>query len=243
MMKFYHILNGDALKEQFLPEIDGEKIVLKECLMEGPVKASDMNEFYQIRAKFISENYEVPNNEYFEGTVTELEKLRNIEVGSEVNLWFEDDLFCQVNLWFTISQLSKKDLKLFMVRPNQHNQYGFGGFDVEGLLELYENRTSIDHSASLTPLWDNYVENNLKALDRLSQDLSSKYPFIKTVVKAHLERQPTANSPGRPIETLIQIKEELKTEKFGPIFQEFCKREAIYGYGDLQVRKLLDQIS
>ena len=36
----YHILNGDALKEQ-LPTLSGEVIVFRECLVEGPVKAAD----------------------------------------------------------------------------------------------------------------------------------------------------------------------------------------------------------
>ena len=76
-----------------------------------------------------------------------------------------------------------------------------------------------------------------------AKKLSDQFPFIEVAVDAHLERQPTTDSPGRPIESLIQIKKELNTDKFGPIFQEFCKREAIYGFGDLQVKKLLDQVN
>jgi hypothetical protein len=34
--------------------------------------------------------------------------------------------------------------------------------------------------------------------------------------------------------------DELGTTDFGLIFKEFNKREAIYGFGDLQVKRLLD---
>ncbi len=36
--------------------------------------------------------------------------------------------------------------------------------------------------------------------------------------------------------------EGLQTQNFGLIFREFCKREGIYGFGDLQVKRLLEEI-
>jgi len=35
---------------------------------------------------------------------------------------------------------------------------------------------------------------------------------------------------------------ELETQDFGPVFREFTKRESIYGYGDLQVKRLFDEL-
>jgi hypothetical protein len=29
---------------------------------------------------------------------------------------------------------------------------------------------------------------------------------------------------------------------FGTVFQEFCKRESIYGFGDLQVKRIFDEV-
>jgi len=59
------------------------------------------------------------------------------------------------------------------------------------------------------------------------------YPFILPATKAHVERKPTNENAGRPIQSLITIMKELETEEFGPIFREFNKRESIYGFGDL----------
>ena len=77
---------------------------------------------------------------------------------------------------------------------------------------------------------------------KTARELENKYPFILPAVEAHLERTPRDGSLGRPSQSLIQIMEELKTDQFGLIFQEFCKRESIYGFGDLQVKRLLNEI-
>jgi hypothetical protein len=50
------------------------------------------------------------------------------------------------------------------------------------------------------------------------------------------------------MESLKAIIAEWETEnnespKFGTVFQEFCRREAIYGYGDLQVLRMVEKLS
>jgi len=47
---------------------------------------------------------------------------------------------------------------------------------------------------------------------------------------------------GRPSQSLIRIINELNTVEFEPIFREFSKREDIYGFGDLQVKRLFNEI-
>lgn len=43
MTKQYHILNGTALKEQFPKQIPGERIIAKECMVDGSVNGNDEN--------------------------------------------------------------------------------------------------------------------------------------------------------------------------------------------------------
>ena len=45
------------------------------------------------------------------------------------------------------------------------------------------------------------------------------------------------------LKSLKQIISELKTHEFDPVFKEFCQREAIYGLGDLQVKRMFDKIT
>lgn len=57
--KQVRILNGDALKELFPKNMDGEIIVARECLMVGNLEGEDLAEFFKNRARFIVENYAV----------------------------------------------------------------------------------------------------------------------------------------------------------------------------------------
>ena len=243
-MTQYHILNGDALKSQFPPSIIGEVIVARECFVEGDVKGENLEELYATRAKFIGLNYDASPEEYHEKVVLEFRKIQNIESEAEINLWFEDDLFCQVNLWFVLNLLqeSEKDNPIFLVRPKVHTRYGFGGLNTEELISIYKNRISLRDISTLATLWKFYQGDNVEELLLKAESLSDSYPFILDATKAHIDRIPKEGYLGRPTETLKKIMKELGSEDFGPIFQAFCERESIYGFGDSQVKRLLDAI-
>jgi len=241
----YHILNGDSLKQQFPERIQGEVIVVRECLVDGNVKGNDLDELFASRAKFLSQSYGGTEQDYYDKAVPEFKKIQNITDDVDINLWFEEDLFCQVNFWFTINLLSKseKNNSIYLIKPEKHNQYGFGGLDESQLVSIYENRLLLTELDRLADLWKLYQKNDLEQLLKTTKQLESKYPFILTAVKAHIERIPTEGSLGRPSQSLIQIMKELKTEEFGTVFREFNKRENIYGFGDLQVKRLIDLLN
>ncbi len=241
----YHILNGDSLKQQFPESIKGEIIVAREYLVDGNVNGNSLDELFKNRAQFISQNYEGFNEQdYFKKSVPEFNKIQNIKNDADVNLWFEDDLFCQVNFWFILHLLNqeKKNNPIFLVRPKKHSQYAFGALNKSELLSIYENKLLLTELNKLDKLWEFYQKNDLKQLLKIAGILEPKYPFILAAVKAHINRIPVDGNLGQPTESLIQIMKELKTEEFGPVFIEFNKRESIYGYGDVQVKKLLDEI-
>jgi len=245
MTNQYHILNGDSLREQFPKNIQGEIIVAKECLVDGSVKGNNLIDFFRTRAKFISTNYDgYEEQDYFENAVPEFQKMQNIPDNTDINLWFEDDLFCQVNFWFIINLLSKshQNNQFFLIRPKLHDQYGFGGLNQLELISIYKNRLALTEFDTLTKLWKSYQINDTEKLINTANELKELFPFILSAVRAHIARIPTKNNPGRPVQSLMKIMNELKTEEFGPVFREFNKRENIYGFGDLQVKRLFDEI-
>ncbi len=247
MISQYHILNGDALKAQFPGNISGILIVARECLVDGPVDGSTLRELYTTRAKFLEANYGgLSKQKYSENSESEFIKVQNIPAGAEINLWFEDDLFCQVNLWFMINLLhsSNGSNAVFLVRPKEQNQYGFGGLNQDELNALYNNRIVLNDIDKLANFWIFYQQGNTGELLEAATELIGLYPFLLPAVKAHIERLPSNDDlMGRPKQSLLRIMTELKTRKFDDIFQEFSKRESIYGFGDLQVKRLLDELS
>ena len=243
--KQYHILNGDALREQFPENLTGEVIIARECLVDGDVIGSDLDTLFRTRAQFISNNYDGYSvQDYFKETVPEFLKIQRIPANADINLWFEDDLFCQVNFWFVAHLLSKTagDNQVFLVRPKAHNQYGFGALSKTELISSYDNRLALVDLNKIASLWTSYQNDDTGELIKRAQELEDIYPFILPAVEAHIERISKDGNMGRPTQALITIIKELKTEEFAPVFREFSLRESIYGFGDLQVKRLFDAI-
>lgn len=247
MKNEYHILNGDCLKEQFPNSIIGKKIIARLCLVDGNVKAETLNELFKIRAKFISKNYsDYTEQDYFAKTVTEIEKIQNISDNTEINLWFEDDLFCQVNFWFVINLLfeSSKSQSIFLVRPKENSEYSFGRMNKDELVKAFKNKVKIEpfELNELRKIWKLYQQDNCTEMFEIAKKINVKFPFLIPAIQAHKDRIPINGNLGRPKQSLIQIMDDLKTESFGKVFVEFCKREGIYGFGDLQVKRMYDEI-
>ena len=236
-----HILNGDALAEVFPDDLSGRRIVFREALVEGPAEARPLWEYYDARSEFLSftyGQYDIP--EYRSHVIPEIEKLRNLNNGESLNLWFEDDLFCQVNFWYLVYQFADRDLHL--VRPTAPIEYGFGGMNQEDLVNGFLQRIHLDEEMKdqLSCLWPAYASFDFAQLRRISVGLSEGLEFIRPVILAHIERQPDGDSPGRLIRRLKEIIQELGTDQFGPVFREFSRSEAVYGLGDLQVKRLFE---
>ncbi len=241
MILQYHILNGDALKAQFPTTLSGEQIVLRECLVDGAVEGDTLKELLATRATFISQNYEgITEAEYFEKTHSEFQKIINISPNSEVNLWFEEDLFCQVNFWFTIHLLQQHipSTPIYLVKPNPPNQYSFGYLNKEELVGLYQRRQLLQQKEAIASLWTYYQKSKTEQMLEVAEALAKEYPFLVPAVKAHIDRIPKEGQLGRPSQLVLQIMEDLGTEEFGPVFSAFSKQAPIYGFGDTQVKRL-----
>lgn len=244
-MATYHVLNGDSLKEQFPERLAGEIIVARECLVDGPVDADDLEELFAQRAKFMASDYRACSEaEYYSGAVVEFAKVKNIPPGSTVHLWFEDDLFCQVNFWFVAYLLFHftERIELYLVRPEVHTPYGFGGLSTLELEAAFDTRISIADLEQLAQLWRLYSSGDLDTLLVVAKQMQSSHPFILRAVEAHVARMPAGNHKGRPAESLMAIMEDLQTRDFASVFREFNQREPIYGFGDLQVKRIYDQL-
>lgn len=243
----FHILNGDSLKLQFPKNIEGKIIVARECLVDGPVSGTTFDDLFSTRSKFISQSFsDFSEKEYDKKSISEFRQMQQIPENAEINLWFEDDLFCQVNLWFVLHLLNEnqKKYQLALIRPNKGNEYSFGHMSNNELLEAYKNRTNISKFdfLKLATLWKLYQINSIEEMMDIAKEIKINYPFLSPAIHAHYQRIPKNNFPGKPVQTIIEIIDELKTTEFIPVFKEFCKREAIYGFGDQQVKSMLDKL-
>lgn len=244
----YHILNGDSLAVTFpQAEIPGEIIVVREALIDGDLSGHSLQDFWQARAKYIG----IPGDEYSNKVAAEFEKIIYAPEGSEFNLWFEYDLFCQVNMWFVLSLINRLqgDKKVFAVYTTYLNKEDKNFWNGYGPAEAGDIAFCFDHKIELNKrdlqygadLWNAYKINDLEKLKGLSTIQSPAFPYIREVVEAHLERFPKDGEKGRPEKVVADITTNISTD-FNKVFHEFWKRESIYGFGDVQVKKIYDEI-
>lgn len=241
-----HILNGDALMDRMEAAGFDNLIVCREALIDGPVEALDIDEFWKKRAGFIEDSIDEDRGIYFEYVVTEFEKLQAISPGTEINLWFGDDLFCQANLWFIINYLEQHGLagslyRIFpLIKSEEERWNEFGNLEPQELRASYENRVALTRGdvALAENLWNAYAANNLKTLRSLSATPTNAFQELEKVVQAHIDRFPQPGELGRPQRVLKEIMDSGITD-FNKLYPAFFHREGIYGFGDLQVKTIL----
>lgn len=238
-----HVLPGDALAEDFRKNgIDGTVIVCRECLVEGEVRAENLEDFWHLRAGFIAESYGEEREKYFSGVRGEFENLQKLaEKDSEINLWFEYELFCQANMWFCLSLLSESAAKIYRVAPVVRDGgdiwKGFGNLSAADLEKCYAERVlfSEEEKQLGAALWKAFQNSDYDALERLSASESKCFPYLKEVCRAEIEKS------TRPQKILEDIIANGKTD-FAEIFPEFSAAAGVYGFGDSQVKRILAEI-
>lgn len=248
-MTTYHVLNGDCLAGQLKQtKINQDFIVCRECLVDGHLSANTIADFWKTRADYLADTYGVSNEEYFSKTVRELEKLTNLPDNSEVCLWFENDLFCQANMWFVLSILANyPKLKIFRIFPIIENLAdtwkGFGMATPQTLEQAYHSKIQFSSQdiGLGKKIWTAYQNNNLEELKVLSINNSTCFESLEEVCQAHIDRFPIDKTLGRPEEVVKEII-DTKSKEFDVVFAEFSKIVGIYGFGDMQVKKIYDRL-
>lgn len=235
-----HILAGDALAADFREtKIDGEVIVCRECLIDGPVGAEPAEIFWRTRAKYLAEKYGEKENYHFENSRAEFEKIAGLSPDAEIYLWFEYELFCQVNMWFVLSLLAAKQANICRVFPSVRKENdkwkGFGSLTETELKKCFADRVkfSADDIQLGRKLWEAYRNEDLEKLKILSTARAKCFPYLKDVCEAEIERK----RDQRPEKTLRKIAGRGVTDP-KQVFEQFVIEEGVYGFGDLQVKAM-----
>jgi hypothetical protein len=237
-----HVLPGDSLVERFTKlELEGEPIVCRECLTDGELPAGSLEEFWDVRKNYLAAGDPSAENFYENKVRAEFERLLAEASGGEINLWFEYELFCQVNLWFCLWLLQEKSADLFVVYPviKDRNDVwnGFAFLDESDLRESFEQRRKLELNDVVlgARLFEAFRDRDFEKLESLGKTESRAFPKLKEVTEA------AAAIETRPKETLRAIIEGGETD-FGEVFRRFSETEKVYGFGDRQVKKIFDEL-
>jgi len=247
MTNTIHVLNGDAIIPIFRKsEIKGEVVIWREMFCEGPIVeqvASD--DFWKNRYAFFENKFGVDKLEYFDKTIKEILPLRDLAIYHEVVLWFEYDLFCQVNLIAVCSfllQNYRKDVTYYLVCTGKVkgklNWNSLSDFSSDEYIVLYKNRVKLTKNNLLfaEQAWKLYVQNNYKDLADFNFNKAGKFNYLQGAINQHLKRFSQENGLNEIENKILQIvaSEELTSEKIVQKLLFWQNKNTVYGFGDLQ---------
>jgi len=236
----YLMLPGDAQVGAFKNSgIDGELLVCRECLIEGDVSGETLDEFFINRSAFINEAFGDDPANYNAGVASQFRQLKELSIRDEINLWYEYELFCAANLWFCLSLLANTEAAVYRVEPiyrtMEDRWEGFGGATGDDMRRCFDSRirlTEEDVELGLR-LWNAFRSNDSTELMRLSDEVSPAFPYLNELCEAAAVRD------SEPKRIADEIRQE-GSENFADIFAAFRRRAGIYGFGDSQLKRVLE---
>lgn len=200
-----HITNGDSTAGSLRHSgLGGDVLPWRDVLHEGPVPASlSLDELRPIRARFIVEVGMGSADDVLADFAERDATLTRFREHDEVLLWFEHDLYDQLQLiqlldYFSQQNLGSTHLSLICINafPGIKPFFGLGQLTPEQLASLYPVRQPI--SPAMLRLghdaWDAFRSPDPTALEELLRTDTTILPFLAAAFLRHLEQFPATDS-------------------------------------------------
>ncbi|MCW3461811.1 hypothetical protein [Chitinophaga nivalis] len=241
-MSYLHVLNGDAILALFQQsKVPGELVVCREMMCEGKVKhTNDPVVFFESRAKHLEFQYGIDKQTYYTNVVQELEKITTSGPWQEIVLWFEYDLFCQINQLFILHYITtriKEHPPISIVDlPHQRS-----ATDFPKLLE-HRQLLSPEDLQLAADAWDAFCMDTPQALEMISKLPPGQLTHLPAAIHAHLQRFPHIESGLSTIENFFLQRIALGNYRRYDLYKTFWDELAIYGFGDFQLDIIIQRM-
>lgn len=250
MSSLLHITNGDSFTGRLKSlELNGDIITWREMLCEGKTEATVGSEsFWKTRFEFLNKNYKVSKAWFIEKTLKEYRSLCNHKQQDQIVLWFEYDLFCQVNMLAVISWLkaNRKYAEISLVCSGKEDDsdilYGLNDLNNEQLLNLYETRTILnqDDIEYADYVWQLYCSDNPIRLENLQDYNEFQFDYLSEAIKGHLQRFPSITNGLNLVENqVLNISVEQKPKSKKELMSSILQNQGVYGFGDSQYERII----
>jgi len=253
MSKILHITNGDSFTSRLQDlKTEGEIITWREALCEGKTTTDVGSEsFWRTRFEFFKSAYKVTKQKFVDLTLKEYRRLCNSKSQDEIVLWFEYDLFCQINMIAVLSWLKKnrKDAVISLVcsgkEDNTDRMYGLSELSDKRIQALFKTRLKLtkDDIEYADYIWQLYCGDNPFMLQNAIRNNKSQFEYLSPAIEAHLHRFPSIKNGLNELENkILQTATEQKFESKEKLVGHLLKNQGFYGFGDLQYFKMLDDL-
>lgn len=256
MANTLHILNGDSTLETFKKtNIQGDTFVWREVLAEGPVHPEfNSEEFWNERRAFMTSFFTVitvTTEEYDQKTYLPFKAMeKELYKYEEVVLWFEYDLFCQINMMALIQYLGKvrkQDQTISMVCSGRIDQsgklYGLGELSPQQLEDQLKNKLKLNtrEFEFARDVYEIYTSPNPDELFTYSILPSDEFWYLADALKAHFKRFPYSDSGLTEIEQkILELASDVDNKN--QLVGRLLRWQKYYGFGDGQYFNTLDSL-
>lgn len=249
-----HITNGDSTTN-YLKKLNfqGDFITWREMLCEGKTSTDVGSEhFWKSRFDFLKQSYKVTKKQFIDLTLKEYRNLCNHKSQEEIVLWFEYDLFCQINMIAVISWLKRyrKGRKISLVCSGEvkgsNKLLGLAELTEKQLKTQYQNKTelTIDDIEYADYVWQLYCSDNpikLQNVYQYQQNTTFKYLIDSLLV--HLQRFPSIGNGLNNVEnSILDITVNSALNSQDELIRKLLQQENQYGFGDLQYKKKVNDL-
>ena len=253
MSTVLHILNGDTTLHSFAQTgLDGDIMVWREVLCTGPLEgAIDTAGFWNLRKEWITQTFGDTEEGYEQKVMQELARLN--EPYQEINLWFDADLHCQVNMLGAMMMLKRQANlsapKINLVSP-QGNLAAYpkniAELSRDELEDLYDARLGISEVEFYagTEAWQAYRQQDAGALKRYlnTHTFWGNLHWLKGALKAQVKRLTVNESGLNGVEQLLLGIYQSGLHQREAIYQAFWQQNPVFGFGDNELDVYLKRL-
>ncbi len=246
MTRRLNITNGDSAVGSLNDAgIEGKIIAWRDVLHEGPVDSSlSLEDLSKQRARFIAGNNWAEFSHVSGDFVERDRMIQHLDYFEEVVLWFEDDLYDQLQLiqlldFFSNGAADSKRLSLIVV-----DGY-IPPLTAEELRQLDESRPAVtpEQLDLARRAWSVFGSDDPTRIERLLQEPTSALPYLARALTRHLEEFPsTVNGLSRSEREALTAIDEGHTTPVAAFLEVAKKQESIF-LGDLVFFSYLERLS
>jgi len=247
-MNMLHIVNGDAalalIKQT---SIEGEFLVFKEMLMEGPVHLNREGLLdTKSRAEFLKSDYGIDSKIYLKENKTFFSKLENAAAkGDQITFWFEEDFFCQIHLIYLLAYLPKPFLKkgkAFFICPEK----ALGVHLPKAMQKLFDARTPLEPARIVLAkkVWKAFSTPQMEGWSELLKWTKETNGFqiwdlLQRGLRAYLGMHFIIRDGYNPVQEAIKRVLKKEPQSFPQFYKHLVSEKEVkyLGLGDSQVAR------
>jgi hypothetical protein len=248
-----HITNGESVVGTFRQvRFPGTYLSWLDVLHDGPVpQTATLSELSDVRAQALADFGAGSYESIRRGFAARDQALESFRKHEEVVLWFEHDLFDQLQLiqlldWFGQQEMGKTRLSLVQVNsyPGVKPFYGLGQLSGTQLARLFPTRVNVTstHLNSASQAWQAFRASDPAALLECTRQKSPALPFLGIALERFLEEYPwTTDGLSRTERQLLQATAGGKRKK-AHLYAQSSKQEDV-PWGDASVYLRLEWLA